>query len=726
MRNFGFIKCLVCLIAIGLILTQKLNAQEFIPEFDVQALSSVISVDGDKTDWEAIEELPMNPVSGMEFYNGEEDCRLSYKVTWDTEKIYLLVDITDPEAIIYGDENITEAPEPYSVDNIEFFLDLDNSDNAKMDNKNDFQIRMPRKSEYIPGAEGWPNGLGTIPSMMNSPGSTSEYDHQKGFVEGFGFEISKTETETGWILEAAFPWEVLLKVDENLTPADMADGTQIGVMLQYQDRDALDVKDRTKFLNLEEGSWNNPAGWGTMTLKGGNTSTDQGLIAIDGEIDEIWTDAPKFEIAVVSNIADHEPHQVTDENDLSGYFKAMWDEEHLYILGQVKDDALVITDSKNNSDNFHIYFDPENNKEETEPGHMQVGYGYNNSEHYGRIAPGWNNPPYYEFAAKETDSGYIVEFKLLADSIRLDKLETGMMIGIDVKLNDVDDAVTINRDGLSWIDKDDLAWRDAWRYGTIELIEGGHVVGYTKPATPDNFSNTTDGNTVTFTWDKAENALGYYLFQNDEIVAGVTENSVTIDDLKFLKLYSFELQAYGKGDVRSYFTEPLDVILALTELESPEISGETTENKVTISWEKIEYAEGYKIYQDGQEVADITKNKYEISNLSDGTFNFSVVAYNGEIISEESNVIPAVIAGIADLNSELITINPNPVKDFITINCSHNIRRLTIFDIYGKRIPDVSNFDNSSKLDMSKLRAGLYVISIKTDIGYYTHKVIRE
>ncbi len=213
---------------------------------------------------------------------------------------------------------------------------------------------------------------------------------------------------------------------------------------------------------------------------------------------------------------------------------------------------------------------------------------------------------------------------------------------------------------------------------------------------------------------------------NGDILEKVTENAVTISNVGFNEFNSFELMAYGEGDVRSYFTEPVDILLPLTELESPEISGETTENKVTISWEKIEYAEGYKIYQDGQEVADITKNKYEISNLSDGTFNFSVVAYNGEIISEESNVIPAVIAGIVDLNSDLITINPNPVKDFITINCNHNIRRLTIFDIYGKRIPDVSNFDNSSKLDMSKLRAGLYVISIKTDIGYYTHKVIRE
>ncbi len=399
----------------------------FRPEFDVQALTSVISVDGDKTDWEAIEELPMNPVSGMEFYNGKEDCRLSYKVTWDADKLYLLVDITDPEAIIYGDENITESPEPYSVDNIEFFLDLDNSDNAKMDNKNDFQIRMPRKSEYIPGAEGWPNGLGTIPSMMNSPGSTSEYDHQKGFVEGFGFEISKMETETGWILEAAFSWEVLLKVDENLTPVDMADGTQIGVMVQYQDRDALDVKDRTKFLNLEEGSWNNPAGWGTMTLKGGSSEPSGDLITIDGIADDKWEDAPKFELKTIVNIAGHEPHQVQDENDLSGYFKAMWEEEYLYILGVVKDDVLVATENSNNSDNCNVYIDPENTKLFTDPTHVSIGYMYGNDTLFGgRTAPGWNNPPYYERAAKDTEDGYIVEFKLPADSIRLDKLEVGM------------------------------------------------------------------------------------------------------------------------------------------------------------------------------------------------------------------------------------------------------------------------------------------------------------
>jgi hypothetical protein len=708
---------------------EPVSGPVFKPDFDAQALTSEIAIDGNKADWDAIEELPMNPVSGQDFLNGEEDCNVSYKVTWDAEKLYLLVDITDPEAVILDDENITVANDPWAVDNIEFFVDLDNSDGSSLDDKNDFQIRMLRQIEIVPGETGWPNSLGTFPSLVNSPGATSQFDHMNGWVKGFGFEIIKTETGTGWILEAAFPWDTIAKVDENLSAADMVDGKEIGIMVQYQDRDAPDENDRTKFLSVEGGKWNDPSGWGTMTLKGGGQTPTEGLITIDGEIDEKWVDVRQFDIATVVDPENLAPHDVTDENDLSGYFKVLWDEDNLYVLGVVKDDILIKTDNGNETDHLNIYLDPENSKvaaPEDEPGLISVGAAYDTEEIKGRIAPGWGNPPGYDFKLKTTEDGYVVEFKIESDSIRLNKLEAGMMIGLDVKINDVDDTTEVNRDQLAWIDKDDLIYRDVWRYGTIELLDGGQVKGYTKPGMPANFSYTTDGNSITFSWDEAQGALGYYIFQNGELIKEVTENSATIGELNFLKLYSFELQAYGEGDVRSYFTEPLDILLPVPELDAPEITSETEGNTITLSWQSVEYADGYKIYKDGEEVADITDTKYLVNDLADGTHNYSVKAYAGDVVSGESNIVPVVFSGIDGIKGISVTIGPNPAEHFISVNCSQNIHEIGIYDVYGQKVSHISNVNNKQKINVSQLRTGIYIISLKTDYGLYKQKIIRK
>ncbi|MBO6201355.1 MAG: T9SS type A sorting domain-containing protein, partial [Chryseobacterium sp.] len=69
-----------------------------------------------------------------------------------------------------------------------------------------------------------------------------------------------------------------------------------------------------------------------------------------------------------------------------------------------------------------------------------------------------------------------------------------------------------------------------------------------------------------------------------------------------------------------------------------------------------------------------------------------------------------------------ISIFPNPSSDFIHIKSDEEIRSIKIYDIKGSLIKS----DNTSKIDISALPKGNYIISIETRSGIETKKIIKN
>ena len=64
-------------------------------------------------------------------------------------------------------------------------------------------------------------------------------------------------------------------------------------------------------------------------------------------------------------------------------------------------------------------------------------------------------------------------------------------------------------------------------------------------------------------------------------------------------------------------------------------------------------------------------------------------------------------------NNLSISIFPNPVTDFVTIE-AENLQQVTLMDMTGKTLSSMAAKGNSVRLDVSDLTAGLYLISAKT------------
>jgi hypothetical protein len=162
--------------------------------------------------------------------------------------------------------------------------------------------------------------------------------------------------------------------------------------------------------------------------------------------------------------------------DCEGHFKAMWDSDNLYLLVDVTDDSLK-NDGGDfwNNDGIEIFIDADNSKSKS--------YGDNDFQFH--LVWDKNKPIIGEekhqatqgvqFAMVTKQTSYCAEIKLPWSTLKV-KASAGMMIGLDVHVNDDDDGGD-RESKLAWYGKEDDAWENPKALGTAQLTD---LVGWWK------------------------------------------------------------------------------------------------------------------------------------------------------------------------------------------------------------------------------------------------------
>lgn len=174
-----------------------------------------------------------------------------------------------------------------------------------------------------------------------------------------------------------------------------------------------------------------------------------GTPVIDGKIDEIWSNAQ-----VVT------PRYISGSTDTTASFKALWDDNALYILAVVKDNELTAkSEFPPLQDSVEIFLD-ENNDKEHEYGvddlHFRVNFENKQTVDIG-------NPERFYSCTSLTEDGYIVEARIALQS----KPSNGKVLGFELQINDAkgtDRAATLNI-----FDSTGTAWIDTGKFGEIVL-----------------------------------------------------------------------------------------------------------------------------------------------------------------------------------------------------------------------------------------------------------------
>ena len=139
----------------------------------------------------------------------------------------------------------------------------------------------------------------------------------------------------------------------------------------------------------------------------------------------------------------------------------------------------------------------------------------------------------------------------------------------------------------------------------------------------------------------------------------------------------------------------------------------------------------YTWFKNLNQKTPLTSEKYYISNVEEKDFtDYTCEAYYFEVLPAELMEIsffrePVTLEkglGTTEVKTDLI-VYPNPAKDFITIRTTKlDIEKVFIFDLSGKLILT----EKSKYINISHLPAATYIISIKTDEGLKSFKLIKQ
>ncbi|MEM6717994.1 MAG: T9SS type A sorting domain-containing protein [Bacteroidota bacterium] len=112
-----------------------------------------------------------------------------------------------------------------------------------------------------------------------------------------------------------------------------------------------------------------------------------------------------------------------------------------------------------------------------------------------------------------------------------------------------------------------------------------------------------------------------------------------------------------------------------------------------------------------------------IYNTADIYFDFNPPIITNTVATE----IVAPLS-ITEFSTNNFSIYPNPTKDIVTIKGKEKINKLSVYDLHGRVLEEftLTTSPTNGEIEMRNYEEGLYFLSIETDKGRYTHKIIKK
>ena len=279
--------------------------------------------------------------------------------------------------------------------------------------------------------------------------------------------------------------------------------------------------------------------------------------------------------------------------------------------------------------------------------------------------------------------------------------------------------------------------------GEKESAKSSEVCATTFEATPEAPAAPTNLNaeplsdaTIELTWDAVEGAKTYNVYQGMIKLLTVAETTHIVTGLNAGKEYCFTVTAVNAGGESAKSEQACATTLLEEGTEKPAAPKNfkvqaLVANELRLSWDAVEGATRYYVYQSEELLGSITGTSVDIYDLeSDTRYCFSVAAVVDNVESDKSEEVCETTLkgdGIAELASSL-NIYPNPVSDKLYIETEVEIEEVSIFDVYGRnqnlRISESQNLRIS--VDVTNLNSGVYFVKVITENGEVVKRFVKK
>jgi chitodextrinase len=478
---------------------------------------------------------------------------------------------------------------------------------------------------------------------------------------------------------------------------------------------------------------------------------------IDGVAEALWDNIAAQELTHMIN------YDVTfDGTDLSASFKTYWNDDALYILGQVKDDVMVppaeAMAGEWNNDYFEVYIDADNSKNVLPEGSSWEVNAYDTNDSQIRFVyatdsvSGGNGWLSNHQSAKDqveikqvNDSdnlGYTIEIRIPWTAMGETPVlpSTGIKVGFDIVLADNDGT---GRDRMmGWKTFYDQIYQNPAYFGTVQLLEDGSLLSLNdndKPSVIAGLLASASSNSVTLSWDASTDNVGITAYRvydsSGKLILSTTSTTVEITKLKFSTLYSFMVLAEDASYNQSLGAGVEITTLADTEAPTTpaNFNAVVTGLSVKLTWTAStdnDKVLNYQVFQDGVLIKTTVGLSYTINSLTNNTsYIFTVLASDPSgNVSVIATATAAIATSVGNVNSSEFEVYPNPMTDRLFVKSPSVIASVKIINASGQAVlKQDKNSGSEAELNTSLLPKGLYLLKITSQEGNeYVRKIIKK
>lgn len=255
-----------------------------------------------------------------------------------------------------------------------------------------------------------------------------------------------------------------LQKDDVTKESALKEGEVISIPINDLKQDQAMCLDMVATIGGKKATWNassnadsaNPSTFGKITLRKATQylAATKGTPTIDGKVDDAWKDAKAIDVNMFT----------VGNSGATATAKAMWDENNIYVLVDVKD-KLLSKESINayEQDSVEVFIDEDHAKTATyDKGDVQYRVNFDN-EH---SINGLPDAECFKSAAEKTEEGYLIEFAL---PYNIANFKEGQLVGFEVQVNNDEDGNGTRDSVANWNDATGQGWSSTEQYGVLEL-----------------------------------------------------------------------------------------------------------------------------------------------------------------------------------------------------------------------------------------------------------------